>query len=474
MRRLLFVCILSFFALVTTYSQNNNEYRIALSIPQLRDSTLYLAYHLGDKQYIRDSVLLDERGNGVFSGDELLPQGIYMIVVPGKRYFEVLMPEDQLFSVECSYPDYQNTLKFEGSPENQAFLEYQRRWLALQKEATAIASRIKNNQSNQDSLPLLNALMSDKESEMKRYLHKVADDNSSSVLSLLVRSTIPIEIPDFVVPSGTNNPDSVRWYLRYNYNKDHFFDNIDLTDSRMLRTPILHSRLDVFFKNVVIQSPDSINKEIDKIISKCESNHDVFQYVAVFLFNHFRVSEIMGHDAVIVKLADDIYLSGKADWVSEEFKKDLSRQVELLRNNLIGLSAKDLVMDSYKGIFVSLYDIEKDFTILYFWEPNCSHCKIATPKLKEVYGKIKDEGVEVFAVCTTDDKEEWSNYIKNNNIEWINGWDPERKSHFDYYYNIQSTPIVYILDREKKIIAKKISVDDIESFIDTYRSLNYR
>jgi thiol-disulfide isomerase/thioredoxin len=180
----------------------------------------------------------------------------------------------------------------------------------------------------------------------------------------------------------------------------------------------------------------------------------------------------MGHDAVMVKLADDIYLSGKADWTTKEFRDDLSKQVELLRNNLIGLKAKDLIMNSYKGTFVSLYDIEKDFTILYFWEPNCGHCKEATPKLKAYYEKAKNEGVEVFAVCTVDDKPAWTKYIEENGLTWINGWDPERKTYFDFYYNVQSTPMIYILDRNKKIIAKKLSVDDIPSFIDNYRKYN--
>jgi thiol-disulfide isomerase/thioredoxin len=219
----------------------------------------------------------------------------------------------------------------------------------------------------------------------------------------------------------------------------------------------------------VIQSPDSINREIDKLIAKCQGNSKVFQFVAVFLFNHFRESEIMGHDAVVVKLADDIYLSGKADWVSKEFKDDLRKQVELLRHNLIGMKAENLVMDSYKGIFVSLYDVEKEFTILYFWEPNCGHCKEATPKLKAYYEKAKNEGIEVFAVCTTSDKPAWTKYIEENGLTWINGWDPDRSSHFDYFYNVQTTPMVYILDRNKKIIAKKLAVEDIQSFIENYR-----
>ena len=147
--------------------------------------------------------------------------------------------------------------------------------------------------------------------------------------------------------------------------------------------------------------------------------------------------------------------------------------MELLRYNLIGLQAKDLVMDSYNGTYVSLYDIDKDFVILYFWEPSCSHCKEATPKLAEYYKKAKNQGIEVFAVCTTDEKEAWSKFIQDNNLTWINGWDPDRLTHFDYYYNVQSTPMIYILDKNKKIIAKKLSVEDIEQYIDNYRKYYY-
>jgi thiol-disulfide isomerase/thioredoxin len=286
---------------------------------------------------------------------------------------------------------------------------------------------------------------------------------------VLVKGLLPIDIPDFPIPIGFANPDSVRWVMNYNYNKNHFFDNIDLNDERLLRTPLLYARLDAFFTNVLIQSSDTINKEIDKLIKKCSGNYKMFQFISVYLFNHFRESEIMGHDAVIVKLADDIYLSGKADWVTKEFKDDLRKQVDLIRPNLIGKKAENMVMDSYKGVFVSLYDVGKDFTILYFWEPDCGHCKEATPKLKVYYDKPKDYSLEVFAVCTTSDKAKWTKYIEDNKLTWINGWDPKRSSHFDYYYNVQSTPTVYILDKSKKIIAKKLSVEEIGPFIDNYR-----
>ena len=468
MRKLIFSILLSLVPVFLS-GQLKNGYEINVTIMDLQDSTVFLAYHLGDKQYIKDTVKLDRSGNGIFRGQQTLPQGIYMIVLPGRKYFEILISDNQRFSLSCTFSNYFNTLKFTGSKENSAFVEYQKNWVTMQQTAIAISKRIQNNKQNNDSVKILGSVQKLQEENMKAYLKSVVKANEGNFLGTLVKGLLPIDIPKFTIPIGYKNPDSIRWVLNYNYNKDHFFDNIDLNDERLIRTPLLYSRLDSFFTNVLIQSPDTINKEIDKLINKCSSNYKMFQFVSVYLFNHFRESEIMGHDAVMVKIADDIYLSGKADWVTREFKDDLRKQIDLIRPNLIGKKAENMVMDSYKGIFVSLYDVEKDFTVLYFWEPNCGHCQEATPKLKAYYDKPKDYSLEVFAVCTTADKEKWTKYIEDNKITWINGWDPKRISHFDFYYNVQSTPTIYVLDKNKKIIAKKLAVEEIGPFIDNYR-----
>jgi thiol-disulfide isomerase/thioredoxin len=468
MRTLVLITFLSIIPLLS-FGQLKNGYEIEININDLKDSTVYLAYHLGDKQYIKDTLKLDRSGHGIVHGQEKLPEGIYMIVLPGRRYFELLISYKQYFSLSCTYSDYFNTLRFTGSELNSAFTDYQKKWVSMQQESGEISKRVQNNKQNSDSLKILGSMQKIQEEKMKTYLKSVIIANEGNLLATLIKALLPIEIPEFPVPVGYANPDSVRWVLNYNYNKDHFFDNVDLTDEKLLRTPILYARLNSFFTTVVIQAPDSINKEIDKLIKKVSPNYKIFQFVAVYLFNHFRESEIMGHDAVMVKLADDIYLSGKADWVTKEFKSDLKKQIDLIRPNLIGKKAENIVMDSFKGLFVSLYDVEKDFTILYFWEPDCGHCKEATPKLKAYYDKPKDYSMEVFAVCTTSDKVKWTKYIEDNKLTWINGWDPQRSSHYDFYYNVQSTPTVYVLDKNKKIIAKKLAVEEIGSFIDNYR-----
>ena len=471
MRSIAFIVLSCCFSYILS-GQVRKGYEISVTLNGLPDSTVFLAYHLGDKQYLKDTLKLDPDGHGVFRGSESLPQGIYMVVLPGRRYFEILMSSNQFFSLSCNYSDYFKSLEFKGSEENTRFVDYQKKWVAMQDDAAKLNERMQKNKQDNDSLKILTELRKRKEEKMKSYLNSVVESNKGTLLAMLIKAIIPVEVPPFVIPLNTPNPDSVRWIKSYLYNKDHFFDNIDFSDERLLRTPIFQARLNVFFTNVVIQIADSINKEIDKIIARCSANHDVFQFVAVYLFNHFRESEIMGHDAVMVKLADDIYLSGKADWTTKEWRDNLRKEIDRIRPNLIGVKAHDLVMNTYTGVYRSLYDIKKDFTILYFWEPDCGHCQEATPKLKAYYDKAKNEGVEVFAVCTQSDRAKWEKYIQDNKLDWINGWDPQRLTNFDFYYNVQATPGIYILNKDKIIIAKKLPVETIGSFIDNWRKFN--
>ena len=70
------------------FGQLKNGYEIDVTIKGLQDSTVFLAYHLGDKQYIKDTVKLDRSGHGIFTRTEKsLPQGIYMIVSTGQEIF---------------------------------------------------------------------------------------------------------------------------------------------------------------------------------------------------------------------------------------------------------------------------------------------------------------------------------------------------------------------------------------------------
>ena len=106
------------------------------------------------------------------------------------------------------------------------------------------------------------------------------------------------------------------------------------------------------------------------------------------------------------------------------------------------------------------------YTILYFWDPTCGHCQKELPKLVSYYDSIKTKNIEVFALCADNDVVRWKKYVKENKMKWINVMDIQNTTAYHTIYDISSTPVMYLLDKDKKIIAKKLNVDQLRSFIE--------
>jgi len=176
----------------------------------------------------------------------------------------------------------------------------------------------------------------------------------------------------------------------------------------------------------------------------------------------------MGIENVFVDIAEKYYLTGRAFWASDETLKNIRQEVYFRKNNLIGAMAKELLLEDETGEYQSLYQQSTPFTLLIFWEPNCGHCKKQVPEFfDEVFLKTNPSKITVMAICTQDNKEEWLGFINEHELNgWINVWDPNRVSNFQVNYNVRTTPMVYLLDQNKKIIAKKLSVSGTKKILE--------
>jgi hypothetical protein len=87
---------------------------------------------------------------------------------------------------------------------------------------------------------------------------------------------------------------------------------------------------------------------------------------------------------------------------------------------------------------------------------------------------VKTAGLsfEVFAVGIESDMDEWKNFIKKNNLKWINVSDLYNNTKFRDFYDIYSTPVVYLLDEDKKIIAKRLDTEKVRDFINNLQKEN--
>lgn len=452
------------FVSLNTSAQNH---AIDIEISDLANQDIYLGYYYGNKTYVKDTITLDAKGQGTFKGDSLLEQGLYIIVMPSKSYFDVIVGEDQVFSLKTNSNDLVTALTVKGSDENVALKNFQEHMTKENKRSFEMRERLKVLPQNSDSIKIYQDQLKKLSDDIKVFWDNTIEHNKNNVLGILVKTMKNPDIPEFTVPDHITNKDSARWFYSYNYNRDHYFDFVDFSDNRYLRTPIFHNKVENFFTKIIIQNPDTINIYLDEFFVKAEKDEEMLEYWLRHFIVKYQQSNIMGMDKVFLHIGVNHILPREIDWLSEETMDKIRTETSKLRYNQIGSVAQDLKMETVDKQYARLHEINAKFTLVYFYEPSCGHCKKTTPKVFEIYNEFSRDEFEVFAVYTQAQETEWREYIIENGYdEWINVWDNYNLTNFRYFYNISSTPSLYLLDENKKIVAKRISADTLKEILD--------
>ena len=455
--------------------KEKDYYKIKGEIIGLQDSTVILAYYFGGKQYATDTANVID-GKFIFEGNKELKGGMYLVVLSEGRYFDVIVSEKK-FSFSTKLDDLVGEMTFEKSQENPPFYEYLNFITKMQKEINPIKQQLQSADSiTKDQLELKAQAIDEK---VRLYRAKFLENNSEMFFSKILLATTEIEIPAAPIDS-TGNPDKNFPYLFY---KKHFWDNIDFSDERLLRTPIFFNKMERYLEKLTVQHPDSISISADILVEKSRANDEVFKYVVNYITSTYERSKIMGMDAVFVHMVEKYYITKQCTWVDSTDLVKIADRAQKIAPNLIGRKASEFqdgygrpFMKDTLGIIHTLDEINADYTVLVFFGPTCGHCKKEMPKIKNTVDSLIIIGynIETFAVATEFDKEEWKKFINEQGTgSWINvadiNHDPEgnpvASSDWRDKYDIYSTPVVYLLDKEKMILAKRINHKQIAEII---------
>src|SRR5450432_2762341 len=356
-------------------------YLIHLTLKPFANGKVYLGYHYGKVKAVADSVILNDHSEGDFKGKDKLPGGIYFIVSPKKEIlFEVLIDQQQNFSVSADTTNLPGSIVFTGSPENKSFLEYTSFMNSHGKEIGALQSELAKSKSKKDSSAIKEKIRL-KNEEVKNYREEIQTKDPNGLLSTLLRALKEPNIPP--TPKLTNGrPDST---FAYRYYKAHYWENISFTDDRLIRTPIFEPKLDRYYKDLVSPEPDSINREIDHMLLFSRTNKDMFKFLLVYFTQKYINPEFMGQDAVFVHIFEKYINTGQADFFTDKYRKYVDDRAYSIMANLIGQPAANLEMTDSSGKTKSLYEIPANFTVVCFWDPTCSHGGRRSGQLAEFY-----------------------------------------------------------------------------------------
>ena len=359
----------------------------------------------------KDTLVLDQKGSGIFEGTEPFQGGLYLVYINPEKYFDFLLGDDQDIFIQADTSNLLESIRFEGSDDNSVFLEYKSFLQLRRDELTANQQLLSKAATEADTAEIL-----EKQKlinlEMEAYMDGIEREHASLFVSDFIGATREPVPPPSLLTGEKRYDDSIRFF----YYKNHYLDRFDPFNVRLLHTPIYEGKIKTYITRVVVQHPDSLIVAVDFLLEGSKTDSEMYRYMLITLFNHFAESKFMGMDVVYFHIAEYYYIPD-ATWSSQDFISKLKDNLDKNKPTLIGQKAPNLIMrrvdsehfqmaaqdtliksDPHIGTDFFIHDVNASFTILYFWEADCGHCKKSTPALYEAYARLKEKDVEVLSV----------------------------------------------------------------------------
>ena len=435
------------------------QYNIQGKIKGLSKSEVYLAHYFGyNQQVIKDTVMANEAGEFQFKGTGTLPKGLYLISFLKSKYIDLVVEEPN-FSFSLDTVNILNSIAFQNSPENSAFYAFQQKMNELY---TAINAPSISKSEKQGLI-----------SEVQQFQKQWKLANKGLFVEKLIESTFDPEIPVYTGSLKTKADSTKMQIYQYQYYKKHYFDGMDLSDERMVRTPFLQRKLERFFKDLVVQDPDSLSREADLILGKA-TDKEVRRYIIYKIASTYENSPILGTEGAFVHMAEKYYIGEPALWDTSTVRR-MNERIAIIKPLLLGKVFPKMHLTDVAGKEINMATLPYKYTVVFIYDPDCSHCKQETPKLVALNDFLKSKNAGVVASSIVRDKLAWKKFITEYKTgSWINGIDVHfnpKTGKEEYYtdfrntFDVYSTPVVYVLDQQKKIVGKRIPVENLQDFI---------
>lgn len=439
-------------------------YQITAKFTGVMGGDCKLVFYYGEQMFVNTTAFIDGSGTAVFQGDKPLERGLYLLAFP-KKIIEILVSDEQHFSVEVDTANISGTIKFVGTEDNQVYYDYQRELRADQDEFRKIVKEKGLDQPNADKAEL-KEMANDFTKEQRKKIAKLARKHAKLLGVKLLKGYFEPELPSPKKKDGSI--DSVALYM---YHKEHFFENFDFDEIGLIRTPLLRQRLDMFFNGMVSPFTEPVTTESDILLAKV-SNRIVRKYIISYLAKRFEILKTLGQDGIYPYLLEKYYLNEPTLWDSSTIAS-AQKVVDIQKPLIIGKVIPNLILTDSLGRPINLHELVSAYTVLFIFNPGCGHCKAEAPHLVEFYEKIKSKEpkITIMTAAIPSAEEDWIAFIRQYKMQaLLNGRDAWGTVDFNRY-NTYSYPTIYLLDKDKHILAKHIEVAQIEELIEATENI---
>lgn len=439
------------------------SFKVDITMSGYESDTLIIGNYFGERQLVRDTIYAKNQKNFTWEGDEALALGTYILLTaPDKQFIQ--------FFVEEAYPKFSiksnadlSEVSFKNSTDNEIFTDYVSFISRKRNDIEPLQAQLEN--ADEATQTTLYAELDAHDAEVAAMQEQLITKYPQSFTAKTIQSSLPIDYPD---PPAELEGRELEVYKFEQY-RGHYFDHMDLGDSTLLYTPFADNRINYYVDKLTVQLPDSITNSIDYLLGSMNKESQMFRYYLSKMYNKYVQSKMVGMDGVVVHLADKYYRSGMAPWMDEETLAKILDNADKLKPSLIGAVGRDIQVELQDGTAFKISDLEYEYLVLLFWAPDCGHCTKAMPDMVAFEEAYRDKGVKLLSVCTKYQEKVpncWASVEEKGMQNFINAVDPLGKSRFKAYYDIRTTPKIFVLDQDRKIIIKGIGAAQLSEVMD--------
>lgn len=439
-----------------------NAYRFTFSSPSMADGRYYVGQHFRDEMLVVDSATA-KGGTVVFAGKGKMERGVYVLMKDKKtKMFDFVVDDSRTFGIEFDEKYSNAGMKVKGSKANELMYAY----MAKMDWANDEAKTAKGDKKRIDELG----------KEMKAYMDKYLKDNAKYRFTQLIAMFSNIDVPD-AIPEGCANTNLRQWQSRYY--RSHYWDNVDFSDHSLIYTPQLFDKMNVyFFGQLYYEDADTITKYAEMVLDRVADDSTMLRYFIDFITPRYeRSTKNIGWDQVFVNLVEDYYAKGKCVWATKAEVFNKRQTADFLKQSLIGAMGQELIMadtnqsDDPKD-WISSHALPQKYVMLWFWDPDCNHCKKQTAELIVLYDSLTRAGnkiFEVYAVGYESDVKKWKEYVRKHKLPFINVGGPNVNIDYQEAYNVHGAPTMILLNADRQIIMNKtLATKNVLPFLEQY------
>ena len=461
MKKLFLLSLILLFAynLEASFSANN-KLKIHFHSEVNSPLPLKIAYYYGSKVFLQDSITIASSGRLAYTGD--FHAGIYLLVFPNSDVYEFMVNKNNELSIRISLEnnDYCSTIR--GDSISVAFDIYHKKMdgivnhLDSLKHSLSVAGSaeirnklIRNIDSVKDSIQLANEVLSLK--------------YQGTFLGNYLKAQIPVSIPKLMFKSISS--DSLGLLTKLYFFKNHYLDQIEWNDQRLIYTPVMEDKINDYFVKFVQKTPESNSAAIDTILNKT-NNQKVNRFLTEMLFDRFEQNKHKSLDEyAYLHLLKHYYLVGKTPWMNNDQISILEAEYNRFRPTSLGQTAPSIALPDKDNELVNLNDIHSHYSLVFFWNYECQHCQRILQELVTLVSKYKYLDIKVLSVFTGEDLDVWKAFLaKKIPQTWVNTYEKGQEPKTSSIYNIPSLPSIYLLDTNKIILNKNATISELDSY----------